>query len=70
MTDIATLGLAVDSTQVSKASTELNKLAAAAKPAAAGASNLENATKRAAEAHRVCPRRQWLRGTQSAAWRK
>src|SRR5689334_5019765 len=51
MSDVATLGLAVDSTQVTKANVALSQLANAAKGAAGGASNLEAATKRAAAAH-------------------
>lgn len=43
MTDIATLGLKVDSTQVTAASAALDKLAASAKPATAAAGNLEKA---------------------------
>jgi hypothetical protein len=43
VTDIATLGLAVDSRQVTQATGELNKLAAAAKPAAANVGALEKA---------------------------
>lgn len=43
MSDIATLGLAVDSSQVTKATTALTGLAAAAKPAAAATTELQKA---------------------------
>lgn len=43
MTDIATLGIKVDSSQATQAATALDKFAAAAKPAAAAASGLEKA---------------------------
>lgn len=48
MPDIASLGVKIDSSQTVAATTALDKFAAAAKPAAEGASNIEKAAKDAA----------------------
>jgi hypothetical protein len=49
VTDIATLGLAIDSRQATQAKTALDALAASSKPAAAGFTAIEVAAARAAQ---------------------